>query len=126
MLRVALISLVLAACKDSSHEPSRESAAPAEKPTAPEPPGGPPSCPEVGAHLAAGIPVPAKVQGGTDKVQLEMSGRDMQGVMERGFTQVCRELAWSQPTRACVMGWSGDFLKERGKLQRECPGIMKK
>ncbi len=126
MLRIALASVLLLACKDSSTEPPRQSAPSTEKPPPPEPPGGPPSCAEVGAHLAAGIPTPAKVQGGTDKMQLEMSGRDMKGVMERGFTTVCRELAWSQPTRACVMGWSGDFLKERGSLQRECPGIMKK
>lgn len=125
MLRVALISVLLVACKGGS-ESSRDESAPAKrKEPAPEPPGGPPSCAEVGAHLAAALEVPNEVRGNANGVDVKMSGKAMHGAMRNGLIQACRDVAWSQETRACVMTWNGNILRERASLTQACPGTVK-
>lgn len=126
MVRMAVIALALAACKAGSESPGEGSAPAKEKAPSPEPPGGPPSCAEVGGHLAAALHVPASMTTNTNGVSLSVSGSQMHGAMQEGLAEACRDLAWTQETRACVMGWNGNILRERAKLAALCPGIDKK
>lgn len=127
MLRLVVIGLLLvAACKDDSGRAHKVSAAPIVKPVAPEPPGGPPSCADVGSHLAAGLDMPSNVDTTVAGAQITVSGDSMRGGMETGLADACRDAAWSHDTRVCVMSWSGNILHDRAKLAEACPGTVTK
>ena len=78
------------------------------------------------AHLAAALKVPDQVTTTTNGAEVTMSGPAMHGAMRDGLVQACRDLAWTQETRACVLRWNGNILRERAKLAAECPGIAPK
>ena len=128
MLRLAVIAIVLVACKDDSGTARKVSPAPAVTTgePAPEPPGGPPRCTVVGAHLAGGLEMPGEVHATANGVDVSMSGDKMNAAMEDALVQACRDLAWSQETRACALAWTGNILRERARLAEACPGTVKK
>jgi hypothetical protein len=75
MARIWLLVVALAACKDDSGTARKVSPAPAAPPrNAPEPPGGPPSCAEVGEHLAAALDMPREVHAEVKGADVAMSG----------------------------------------------------
>lgn len=116
-----MLVVALMACNDSSGTAHEVAPAAAAK-DAPEPPGGPPSCSDVGTHLAAALAIPQEIHtkaGGTD---LAVSGDMMKRSMEQGIAQACRAGAWTLETRKCALAWQGDILRERAKLRDACPG----
>lgn len=127
MFRSVVIALLLVVgCKDDSGRAHKVSPAPTVKARAPEPPGGPPSCAEVGAHLAAGLDMPSEVHAKAGGADVTMSGDTMRAGMEEGLADGCRDAAWSHDTRVCVMSWSGNILHDRAKLTEACPGTVTK
>lgn len=127
MFRSVVIALLLVVgCKDESGRAHKVSPAPKVKALAPEPPGGPPSCADVGAHLAAGLGMPSEVHANAGGVDVTMSGDTMRGGMEEALVDACRQAAWPHDTRVCVMSWSGNILHDRAKLTEACPGTVAK
>lgn len=127
MFRVCVVlALVTLGCKDSSGTARKVSPAPKAASSAPEPPGGPPSCAEVGAHLASGMGSPGDVHANAGGADITVSGDQMAAAMETALVQVCREDAWSHETRACAFGWNGNIFRERAQLAELCPGTVKK
>jgi chitodextrinase len=127
MIRVcALLVMVVTACKDDSGTARKVSPATKASSSAPEPPGGPPSCADVGAHLAAGIGPSGDVHAKAGGADITVAGAQWDATMEKALVDVCREDAWSHETRACVLGWNGNLLRERAQLAELCPGIAKR
>jgi hypothetical protein len=126
MARIWLLVVALAACKDDSGTARKVSPAPAAPPrNAPEPPGGPPSCAEVGEHLAAALDMPREVHAEVKGADVAMSGDIMRDGIVDGITQACRSAAWSHDARVCAMAWQGNILRERALLRDACPGTVK-
>jgi hypothetical protein len=126
MWRVLAQILVVAGCKDSSGTARKVSAErPAVADDAPEPPGGPPSCADVAAHLVAALAVPDEMHAQANGADVTVSGDTMRDGMERGIAKVCRSHAWSHEARECAMGWQGNLLRERAALRDACPGTVK-
>ena len=128
--RVALVLVAMMACKDSSG--TAKQVAPAQgaptvktKSDAPEPPGGPPSCAEVAAHLAAALSMPAEVRADVKGADVAVSGNAMKTGIEEGLADVCRDGAWSLESRKCALAWQGNILRERASLRDACPGTVK-
>ena len=120
-----LVLVVAAACKDDSGTARKVSAAPAAQPNAPEPPGGPPSCADVGEHLAAALDMPREIHAQAKGADISMSGDVMRDGVAQGVTQACRSGAWSHEARVCALGWQGNILRERALLRDACPGTVK-
>lgn len=126
MLRAwVLLVMVLPACKDDSGTARKVAPAPVKKERAPEPPGGPPSCDDVGTHLGAALDVPSEMHAKVGGADVPVSGDDMRAAMEGALVEACREAAWSHDTRLCAMSWNGNILRERAKLAEACPGTVK-
>ncbi len=126
MLRALILIMVVTGCKDSSGTARKVSAERTPiADDAPEPPGGPPTCADVAAHLVAALAVPHDVHATRDGVDLTVSGDTMRSGMEQGITKVCRSDAWSHEARACALGWRGNLLRERTQLHDACPGTVR-
>lgn len=126
MIRVCVVLVIaVTACRDDSGTARRVAPAPVKKARAAEPPGGPPSCDDVGTHLGAALDVPSDVHANVEGADVAVSGNDMRAAMEGALVEVCREYAWSHDTRVCAMSWNGNILSERAKLAEACPGTVK-
>jgi hypothetical protein len=123
-----VVVLLVVACKDDSgtaHRVSTGSELPRARTAAPEPPGGPPSCADVGAQLASQVgaskDIEAKVEGGT----IAVSGDTLRDGIAEGIADACRTDAWSHDARVCALGWRGSFLRDRAALRDACPGTVR-
>lgn len=127
MVRICVLVVAVMACKDNSGAAHKVSPAPSAttKEDAPEPPGGPPSCSDVGVHLAAAIEVPKEVHATAGGADIAVSGDVMKEGAEQGIAQACRTGAWSLETRKCALAWQGNILRERAKLRDACPGSVR-
>jgi hypothetical protein len=128
--RVVFVLFAVMACKDNSgtaKQVAPASGAPAikAKSNAPEPPGGPPSCADVAAHLAAALAMPAEIHADVKGTDVAVSGNTMKTGIEEGLADVCRDGAWSLESRKCVLAWQGNVLRERASLRDACPGTVK-
>jgi hypothetical protein len=123
--RVWLVVVALVGCKD--HGTAKQVSPPPEKKpvvNAPEPPGGPPSCADVAAHLAAALAMPAEINTEAKGAKVTISGDTMKQGIEQGMAQVCREQAWTLDGRKCALTWQGNILRERASLRDACPGTL--
>ena len=125
MIRISMLVVALIGCKDSSGTAHEVAPAPKAKDNAPEPAGGPPSCSDVGAHLAAALEVPEQVHAKTGGADIAVSGEMMRDTIEHGIAQACRTSAWTLDTRKCALTWQGNILRERAKLGEACPGTQR-
>ena len=120
--------VALVACKDNSGTAHKVSPAPATnnaQDDAPEPPGGPPSCADVGAHLAAALDMPSEVHTQVKGADIAVSGDTMASGIEHGIASACRSSAWSLDARKCALTWQGNILRDRASLRDACPGTVK-
>ena len=87
--------------------------------------GGPPSCADVGAHLAAALDMPKQVSAQTQAGTVTVSGDSMNAGIVDGIAAACREGAWTLEARTCALAWQGNILRERALLRDACPGTVK-
>jgi len=122
-----LLLATLIACKDNSGSARQVAPPPNTERAAPEPPGGPPSCADVGAHLAVELAVLDEVHTRTQGMDLTVTGvgEDMSSGIASGIASVCRAAAWSHDARVCANGWQGNFLRELARLRDACPGTVR-
>jgi hypothetical protein len=128
MHRLWWIVLVAVACKDTSGTAHKVSPAPSQTRNSvntAEPPGGPPSCAEVAAHLAAALAMPKQVSAETQAGTVTVSGDSMSAGIVDGIAAACRESAWTLDARKCAFEWQGNVLRERAQLRDACPGTVK-
>lgn len=120
--------VALAGCKDNSGTAQKVSPAPAAikaQDDAPEPPGGPPSCADVGAHLAAALDLPSEVHAQADGADISVSGDTMKTGIKQAIASACRAGAWALEARKCALTWQGNILSQRASLRDACPGTVK-